>query len=79
MSSVVALREIRRYQRMHELLIPKAPFARLVREIMLDETNGGYRIQKSALEALQEASEAYIVKMMESMLSISQSGYNSSC
>ena len=29
----VALREIRRYQKSFELLIPKLPFARLVREV----------------------------------------------
>lgn len=32
----VALREIRRYQKSTELLIPKAPFARLVKEILHD-------------------------------------------
>jgi len=55
----VALREIRKYQKSTELLIRKAPFQRLVREIA-----SGYRddirFQKTALQALQEAAEAYL-------------------
>ena len=63
----VALREIRRYQKSTELLIRKAPFARLVREIVQDEygQNHSYRFQRSAIEALQEASEAYLVGLLE--------------
>lgn len=65
-----ALREIRKYQRGYELLIPKAPFARLVREILEDvaaELHGEfqYRIQGSALAALQESTEAYMYGIME--------------
>ena len=63
----VALREIRRYQKSTELLIRKAPFARLVREI-LQELFGAqhpYRFQRTAIEALQEASEAYLVGLLE--------------
>ena len=36
----VALREIRKYQKSTELLIRKAPFQRLVREIAQDFKNG---------------------------------------
>ena len=35
-SDTVALREIRRYQKLSELLIRKLPFQRLVREIAQD-------------------------------------------
>jgi histone H3 len=35
-AGTVALREIRRYQKSTELLLRKAPFARLVREIACD-------------------------------------------
>ena len=60
----VALREIRRYQRSHELLIRKLLFARLVREVTQDfKTN--LRFQKEAIAALQEASEAYLVGLFE--------------
>ncbi len=33
-TGTVALREIRQYQKSHNLLIPKAPFGRLVKEIV---------------------------------------------
>jgi histone H3 len=58
----VALREIKRYQKSVENLIPKLPFQRLVREIVQDIRPGdGMRIQASALQALQEAVEATLV------------------
>ena len=56
-----ALKEIRTYQRSTELLLRKVPFQRLVREVMMAFTNRPYRWQASALEALQEAAEAYLV------------------
>lgn len=61
----VALREIRRYQKSTELLIRKRPFQRLVREIAEETTNKGYRFQSTAVLALQEASESYIVGLFE--------------
>lgn len=69
-----ALREIRRLQKTTELLIPRACFHRLVREITqrvaeANETdrgaNSGIRYQGAALEALQEACESYLVHMFE--------------
>ena len=60
----VALREIRRYQKGTELLIKKMPFQRLVREIAQD-FKMDLRWQSSAINALQEASEAYLVKLFE--------------
>ena len=56
----VALREIRHYQKSTELLIRKLPFQRLVREIAQDFKTD-LRFQSSAIMALQEASEAYLV------------------
>lgn len=62
-----ALQEIRRYQKTSELLIPKAPFVRLVKEIIDQATFGAsMRVQPGALEALQEASEAIIISEFES-------------
>merc|ERR1712000_59754 len=60
----VALREIRRYQKSTELLLRKLPFQRLVREIAQDFKTD-LRFQSSAVMALQEASEAYLVGLME--------------
>ena len=56
----VALREIRRYQVTTEPLLRKLPFQRLVREITYDLTRD-LRFQMSAMTALQEATEAYLI------------------
>ncbi|THH20634.1 hypothetical protein EW146_g750 [Bondarzewia mesenterica] len=60
----VALREIRRYQKSTELLIRRLPFQRLVREIAQDFKTD-LRFQSSAVMALQEAAEAYLVSLFE--------------
>lgn len=60
----VALREIRKYQKSTDLLIKKIPFQRLVREIA-QEYKADLRFQSSAVAALQEASEAYLVRLFE--------------
>jgi len=68
----VALREIRKYQKSTDLLIRKLPFSRVVKEIAMDMTTGmneygdrGLRWQTSAILALQEATEAYLVHLFE--------------
>ena len=60
----VALREIRKYQKSTELLIRKAPFQRLVREIATDYASG-FRFQSLAILAIQESAEAYLVNLFE--------------
>jgi histone H3 len=60
----VALREIRRYQKTTDLLIRKLPFRRLVREIA-QEIRAGFRMQESALLAMQEAAEEYLISMLD--------------
>ena len=71
---MVALREIRRYQRTTENLIKRTPFQKLIREISQE-----YRIcpdgpgtpsvqvgfQSTAIAALQEAAENFIVGLFE--------------
>lgn len=49
---VVALKEIRRYQKTTDLIIRKLPFQRLLREILLN-LKTDYRFQVAAVEALQ--------------------------
>ena len=61
---MVALREIRRYQKSTELLIRKLPFQRLVCEI-LQGYGVGYRVTPAMMMALQEAAEAYLVQLLE--------------
>ena len=61
-----ALREIRKYQKSTDLLIPALPFSRLLREIVQSVTAGQqFRFQALAIKALQEASEAYLVGLFE--------------
>eukprot|EP01028_Stygiella_incarcerata_P001061 TRINITY_DN11669_c0_g1_i1.p2 TRINITY_DN11669_c0_g1~~TRINITY_DN11669_c0_g1_i1.p2 ORF type:complete len:133 (+),score=45.19 TRINITY_DN11669_c0_g1_i1:128-526(+) len=62
-----ALLEIRRFQKSTELLIPRLPFSRLVREVvmMFSRHIGQMRMTREALEALQEETEAWIVGLLE--------------
>ena len=65
-AGTVALREIKKFQRSTDTIIPKAAFGRLVKEITQDMTNSTeYRYQSTALAALQEAAEAYLVDLFE--------------
>jgi len=60
----VALREIKRYQKSTDLLIPRAPFQRVVREICRGYDHD-LRFQSQALVALQEAAEGYLTGVFE--------------
>lgn len=65
---VKALKEIRKYRNSTELLIPRSPFFRLVREVAQKFTPpyaGMYRFTSTALEALQSASEAFVTGLLE--------------
>lgn len=72
-----ALREIRKFQKTADLIIHKAPFSRLVREILQDLQLGHHhkffsrdqaknvgRWSSQALLALQEAAESYLIDLM---------------
>lgn len=63
----VALREIRRFQKSTDLLIPRSPFLRLMREVINEVKEGPslLRVQVGAVGALQEAAEAYLVGLFE--------------
>ena len=72
----VALREIRRYQKSTKLIIPRTTFQQLVGYCLkqmrhVESCNHFYnnntitRIQASALEALQQASEDYLVLLLQ--------------
>ena len=60
----VALREIRKLQKSTDLLIRKLPFQKVVREIAT-QFKSDLRFQTQAILALQEACEAYLVKLFE--------------
>ena len=61
---VMALREIRHYQKSSALLIRKLPFQRLVRE-MAQDFKTDLRFQAAAILCLQEVAEAYLVGLFE--------------
>lgn len=61
---MAALYEIRHYQKMSELLIRKASFERTCKEI-IQSYNTEFWSQSAALEALQEAAEAYLVGLFK--------------
>ncbi|KAK9824413.1 hypothetical protein WJX72_010098 [[Myrmecia] bisecta] len=61
----VALREIRKYQRSTDLLIRKLPFARLARELTNEVSLEPFRWTAEALLALQEATEDFLVHLLE--------------
>ena len=61
---VMALREIRHYQKSSALLIRKLPFQRLVREIAQDFKTD-LCFQSAAILCLQEVAEAYLVGLFE--------------
>ncbi|KAH7700207.1 Protein HIS-42 [Aphelenchoides avenae] len=60
----LALREIRKYQASVNLLIPRAPFFRLVREVAQDFARD-IRFQERALLCIQEAAESYLTYLFE--------------
>ncbi|CRG95060.1 histone H3-like centromeric protein CSE4, putative [Plasmodium gallinaceum] len=64
---VLALKEIRAYQASTQLLIPKIPFVRVVKEItrLFELPDEQFRYTPEALLALQTAAEAYLVSLFE--------------
>ncbi|KAK8923771.1 histone H3-like centromeric protein HTR12 [Platanthera zijinensis] len=61
----VALREIRKFQKSWNLLIPRAPFIRIVRDITCFYSKEVNRWQAEALIAIQEAAEAFLVELFD--------------
>mmetsp|Transcript_19161 Transcript_19161/g.39091 ORF Transcript_19161/g.39091 Transcript_19161/m.39091 type:complete len:125 (-) Transcript_19161:414-788(-) len=59
-----ALKEIRKFQKSTDLLIHRLPFIRLVKEITLN-FHHSLQWQSMALEAIQHASEDFIIGLME--------------
>ena len=61
---IKALREIKKYQETTDLLIRGLPFQRLVRSTAM-KYNTELKFQRAAIEALQEGSEAFLVRLFE--------------
>ncbi|XP_058828795.1 histone H3-5-like [Topomyia yanbarensis] len=63
---VRVLQEIRQLQNTTGLLVPKLPFARVIREVLQQYApNRDLRISMDALMALQESAETYMVQLFE--------------
>ena len=60
----IAMKQIREFQKSVNLLIPRAPFQRVIKEKALRE-NREIRFQSAAIQAIQEAAEAHITSVME--------------
>eukprot|EP01057_Protomagalhaensia_wolfi_P003338 Protomagalhaensia_wolfi_Nauph_80__3337@NODE_339_length_2756_cov_44_506809_g256_i0_p4_GENE_NODE_339_length_2756_cov_44_506809_g256_i0NODE_339_length_2756_cov_44_506809_g256_i0_p4_ORF_typecomplete_len107_score0_84Histone/PF00125_24/1_5e31TFIID_20kDa/PF03847_13/0_00043TAF/PF02969_17/0_0035CENPT_C/PF15511_6/0_0056CBFD_NFYB_HMF/PF00808_23/0_039Bromo_TP/PF07524_13/0_17_NODE_339_length_2756_cov_44_506809_g256_i0393713 len=61
-----AIREIRKYQTSTELLIPRLPFARLVREVQLGLLpDAQLRWTTESLLTIQTAAEAFLTALLE--------------
>jgi histone H3/H4 len=63
-----ALREIKILQRVTNLLISRLFFQKVMKNIMRDQTTKDLRIQRSAVDALQEAIEEFLVRTFENKL-----------
>ena len=63
-AGTAALQDIRHFQKTTALLIRKLPFQRLVREIAQDFKTD-LRFQSAAILCLQEAAEAYLVRLFD--------------
>jgi len=61
-AGVVALRKIKKYQKTTDLLIPKAPVMRVIRELCTDENA---RWGKNAIQMLHQAGEQFLINIFQ--------------
>lgn len=63
----VALREIRRYQRTVDTVIPKSTLERVIRDIAADATtsDNGIRFRTDAIAAIHESAEGYLTDIFK--------------
>lgn len=64
-TQTAALKEIAKLQRTTNSVIPKLPFARLIREILMEYSHRELRITPESLMCLQESAEIFAVQLME--------------
>ena len=62
-SATVAKREIKKYQKTTENLVPRGTFNRIIREIAAD-FKSDLRFSREALEAIQVASEEHMTRVL---------------
>lgn len=59
------MREVKLLQNRTDLLVPRLPFSRLIRELIMDCSSEVTKITPTALEALQVASEMYLTQRLQ--------------
>jgi len=64
-SQTTALQEMKTLQKTTALLIPKAPFVRLVKTLVQERAGQQFRLTETAVEALRESAESFLVSMFE--------------
>lgn len=64
-TQTAALKEIAKLQGHTKPVIPKLPFARLIREILMEYSHRDLRITPESLVCLQESAEIFAVQLME--------------
>ena len=70
-SGTVALRDIKKYQRSTDLLIPKLPMERLIKEESTHTAlEGGVKWKKEAIAALHTATEDFLTEHFQRMNSL---------
>uniref|UniRef100_A0A0N4ZS20 Histone domain-containing protein n=1 Tax=Parastrongyloides trichosuri TaxID=131310 RepID=A0A0N4ZS20_PARTI len=65
-NGVGAIREIKKFQASTNLLVPRAPMVRCIREVMQTGSTKDIRITCGAIDAVREAVEHFVVDMFES-------------
>lgn len=60
----VALREIRKLQATVHTVLKRAPFYRLVKEVAINYAPDAIRFTKSAVDAVQEATESFVTSLL---------------
>lgn len=59
------IRDIRKLQASTKCCLPKLPFSRVIREILMEVSQADTRLERKALLALQEAAEIYLTQLFE--------------
>jgi len=59
------IREIKQQQNKTNLILPAAPFRRIVNEITCDQNEEEFRFQRAAVDAIQTAAESMLIRMFQ--------------
>ena len=66
------MKEIKKHQLSTKLLLPAAPFRRLVDEITFDVTDNDFSYKRSAIQALQTGFEDHAIRLLQKANMVAQ-------